>query len=78
VKRLYCLQIPKPYLSIPLRTPEGYSANDASVGDLDGDGEYEIIIHLTGRAHDNSQAGPTDPPIFQAYKLNGTFYGRSI
>jgi len=63
----------KPYLSIPLRTPEGYSANDASVGDLDGDGEYEIIIHLTGRAHDNSQAGPTDPPIFQAYKLNGTF-----
>src|SRR5882757_1589634 len=63
----------KPYLSIPLRTPEGYSANDASVGDLDGDGEYEIIIHLTGRAHDNSQAGPTDPPILQAYKLNGTF-----
>jgi rhamnogalacturonan endolyase len=63
----------KMYLSIPLRTPEGYSANDASVGDLDGDGEYEIIIHLTGRAHDNSQGGVTDPPIFQAYKMNGTF-----
>jgi rhamnogalacturonan endolyase len=63
----------KAYLSIPLRTPEGYSANDASVGDLDGDGEYEIIIHLTGRGRDNSQAGITDPPIFQAYKLNGTF-----
>jgi len=63
----------KMYLSIPLRTPEGYSANDASVGDLDGDGEYEVILHLTGRAKDNSQAGITDPPIFQAYKLNGTF-----
>ncbi len=63
----------KMYLSIPLRTPEGYNANDASAGDLDGDGEYEIIIHLTGRAKDNSQAGITDPPIFQAYKLNGTF-----
>lgn len=63
----------KMYLSIPLRTPEGYSANDASAGDLDGDGEYEIIIHLTGRGKDNSQAGITDPPIFQAYKLNGAF-----
>ncbi len=63
----------KTYLSIPLKTPEGYAANDASVGDLDGDGEYEIIIHLTGRGKDNSQAGVTDPPIFQAYKMNGTF-----
>jgi len=63
----------KTYLSIPLRTPPGYSANDASVGDLDGDGEYEIIIHMTGKGRDNSQAGITDPPIFQAYKLNGTF-----
>ncbi len=63
----------KTYLSIPLKTPEGYAANDASAGDLDGDGEYEIIIHLTGRGKDNSQAGITDPPVFQAYKMNGTF-----
>ncbi|MGC4104326.1 rhamnogalacturonan lyase [Ferruginibacter sp.] len=63
----------KPYLSIPLRTPAGYSANDASVGDLDGDGQYEIIIHMTGRAHDNSQSGYTDPPILQAYKMDGSF-----
>ncbi len=27
------------YLTIPLRTPEGYAPNDISVGDLDGDGE---------------------------------------
>ena len=60
-----------PYLSIPLKTPVGYSANDASVGDMDGDGVYEVVIHLTGRAKDNSQAGITDPPIFQCYKMNG-------
>jgi rhamnogalacturonan endolyase len=63
----------KPYLSISLRTPPGYAPNDASVGDVDGDGEYEIILHQVGRSHDNSQAGYTDPPIFQAYKLDGTF-----
>lgn len=63
----------KPYLSIPLQTPAGYSANDASVGDMDGDGVYEIVVHMTGRAKDNSQAGITDVPIFQCYKLDGTF-----
>jgi rhamnogalacturonan endolyase len=61
-----------PYLSIPLQTPEGYSPNDASVGDLDGDGEYEIVLHQAGRGRDNSQTGLTDPPILQAYKLDGT------
>lgn len=59
------------YLSIPLKTPEGYAPNDASVGDLDGDGEYEIVLHQAGRAHDNAHAGETDPPILQAYKLDG-------
>ena len=61
-----------PYLSIPLQTPEGYAPNDASVADLDGDGEYEIVLHQAGKAHDNSHDGPTDEPIFQAYKLDGT------
>jgi rhamnogalacturonan endolyase len=60
-----------PYFSIALQTPTGYSPNDASVGDLDGDGEYEIVLHQAGRGRDNSQKGITDPPIFQAYKLNG-------
>ncbi len=62
----------RPYFSIPLKTPAGYTPNDTSVGDLDGDGEYEIIVHLTGRARDNSRAGITDEPIFHAYKLDGT------
>jgi rhamnogalacturonan endolyase len=63
----------RPYFSIPLKTPQGYSPNDASVGDLDGDGEYEIVLHQTGRGRDNSQGGMTDPPILQAHKLDGTF-----
>lgn len=62
----------KKYLSIPLQTPAGYSANDASVGDMDGDGVYEIVIHMTGKGRDNSQAGLTDPPVFHCYKLDGT------
>ena len=63
----------RPYLSIPLRTPEGYTPNDASVGDLDGDGEYEIVLHQAGRGKDNSQDGETDSAILQAYKLDNTF-----
>lgn len=62
-----------PYISIPLRTPKGYSANDCSVGDVDGDGEYEIIVHMAGRSQDNAFAGFSDEPIFQAYRMDGTF-----
>ena len=60
------------FLSIALKTPNGYAPNDASVGDMDGDGEYEIVLHQAGRAKDNSQKGITDPPIFQCYKLDGS------
>ncbi|MHA4846191.1 rhamnogalacturonan lyase [Flavitalea antarctica] len=62
----------RPYLSIPLQTPLGYTPNDASAGDLDGDGQYEIVLHQTGISKDNGSAGFTDPPVFQAYKLDGT------
>jgi rhamnogalacturonan endolyase len=62
----------KPYLAIPLHTPPGYFAGDISVGDMDGDGVYELVVHMTGKGRDNSQAGFTDPPIFQCYKLDGT------
>lgn len=61
----------KPYLSIPLQTPEGYAPGDASTADLDGDGQYELVIHQMGRGHDNSHRGLTDDPIFQAYELSG-------
>src|SRR6185369_10100160 len=43
-------------------TPDGvsftYSANDASVGDLDGDGQYEIVLKWDpSNSKDNSQSG---------------------
>jgi hypothetical protein len=61
----------RPYLSVPLQTPAGYTPNDASVGDLDGDGEYDIVLHQAGRGKDNSQNGETDPPILEGLKLDG-------
>lgn len=61
------------YLNIPLQTPVGYTPGDVSVGDLDGDGSYELIVHQTGIAHDNAHNGITSEPIFQAYQLDGTF-----
>ena len=51
-----CCAARRRYLSLPLHTPDGYTPNDASVGDLDGDGEYEIVVHQVGRGRDNSQA----------------------
>jgi rhamnogalacturonan endolyase len=64
------------YLSIPLQTPDGYTPGDASAGDLDGDGEYEIVVHMTGVGHDSAQSGFTSEPIFDAYKMDGTFLWR--
>jgi rhamnogalacturonan endolyase len=60
------------YMTVPVQPPEGYRPNDASVGDLDGDSEYEIVIHMAGRSHDNSHSGFTDLPILQAYEMDGT------
>ncbi len=71
------------YLNVPLQIPAGgttpsgeaytYAANDASVGDLDGDGEYEIILKWDPtNAKDNSQSGYTGNVYIDAYKLNGT------
>ena len=64
------------YISVPLQTPQGYTPNDASVGDLDGDGDYEIVLHQTGRSRDNSQAGETDAPVLEAYRLDGSLLWR--
>jgi len=61
-----------PYLSIPVQTPDGYHPNDASVGDLDGDGRYEVVVHLVGKGGDVGADGPRTEPIFDAYRLDGT------
>ena len=62
-------------------TPDGvsytYNANDCSVGDLDGDGEYEIILKWDpSNSHDNAHAGYTGNVYLDAYKLNGTHLWR--
>jgi rhamnogalacturonan endolyase len=59
--------------AIPLQVPTGsYTANDASVGDLDGDGEYEVILKWDPtNAKDNSQAGVTGNVYLDAYKMDG-------
>jgi rhamnogalacturonan endolyase len=64
------------YLTVPLQTPQGYRPNDASVGDLTGDGVYEIVLHQVGRSRDNASRGMTDPPILEAYRLDGTLLWR--
>ncbi len=66
----------QPYMSIPLQTLKGYSPNDASVGDLDGDGVYEIVLHQAPRGRDNSRPGLTDAPVLEAYELDGTLLWR--
>ena len=62
----------QPYLRIPVQTPEGYKPGDSSAADLDGDGQYELVVHMTGVAKDNSHKGVTTPPILHGYKLDGT------
>ncbi|MCP2241364.1 rhamnogalacturonan lyase [Lentzea aerocolonigenes] len=59
---------------VPIQSPgSGYVANDASVGDLDGDGEYEVVLKWDpADAKDNSQAGRTGNVYLDAYKLSGT------
>ncbi|MGD0383522.1 MAG: rhamnogalacturonan lyase, partial [Thermoguttaceae bacterium] len=71
------------YLSVPLQIPAGvttpdgvtctYSANDCTVADLDGDGQYEIIVKWDpSNSKDNSQSGYTGNVYVDAYKLDGT------
>ena len=74
---------PLGYINIPLNTPERnvdefgkeytYNANDASIGDVDGDGEYEIILKWDpSNSRDNSQDGLTGVTYLDCYKLDGT------
>ncbi|WP_181958233.1 RICIN domain-containing protein [Nonomuraea deserti] len=71
------------HLDVPLQIPSGgttpsgeqytYTANDGSVGDLDGDGRYEIVLKWDpSNAKDNSQSGYTGNVYIDAYRLDGT------
>ena len=67
----------RPYLAIPLKTPAGYTPGDAAAADLDGDGEYEIIVKQELRGFDNSQRGVCPGTTkLEAYKLDGTLLWR--
>jgi rhamnogalacturonan endolyase len=75
------------FLTVPLQRPPGgevpgppgtpsayvYRANDASAGDLDGDGEYEIVLKWDpSNSRDTASNGVTGAVILDAYKLDGT------
>ncbi|HVY39306.1 MAG TPA: rhamnogalacturonan lyase [Polyangia bacterium] len=76
------------YLRVPLQIPPSgttgsncptpneayaYSANDASPGDADGDGVYELFLKWDpSNSHDNSQSGCTGNVYIDAYKMDGT------
>ena len=49
-----------------------YSPGDTSVGDLDGDGDYELVVKWDpSNAKDNSQSGNTGNVYIDAYTLEG-------
>ena len=80
---------PEGYLPIRLQRPEGgetpdgseytYTPNDASVGDVDGDGQYEIILKWSpSNERDNSHSGFTGNTLFDCYRLDGTAPNRTL
>ena len=72
----------KNYLSLKLQRPPAgsdysYSPNDCSVGDVDGDGQYEIFVKWDpSNSKDNSQGGVTGNVYIDCYRLDGTFLWR--
>ena len=71
------------YFDIPIKRPSkgvnggNYNANDASTADLNGDGEYDIILKWDpDNAKDNSQSGITDDVYLDGYTLDGKLLWR--
>ncbi|WP_229363126.1 rhamnogalacturonan lyase [Flectobacillus sp. BAB-3569] len=81
-KSIYTQVLSQNFIEIPLKMPEGgttpdgkpytYTASDCSVGDLDGDGQYEIVLKWDPtNAKDNSQKGYTGNVYLDAYRMDG-------
>lgn len=75
------------YIDIPVKKPDDgitpagqeytYHANDMSIGDVDGDGEFEYILKWDpSNAHDVSHKGYTGNCFIDCYKLDGTILWR--
>jgi lysophospholipase L1-like esterase len=73
---------PEGYIPIPIQAPferimpngerAVYTANDCSVGDVDGDGEYEFFIKWDpSNSHDNAHNGYTGEVYIDCIKLTG-------
>ncbi len=69
------------YQELTLQAPEAqtmpdgevaeYTSNDMSVGDLDGDGQLELIVKwYPSNAHDNAHDGYTGTTILDAYNID--------
>ena len=66
----------KKFLTLVLKRPATgngggtYTPNDMSVGDVDGDGQYELFVKWDpSNSHDNSQSGKTDNVYIDCYKI---------
>lgn len=66
------LDIPAPQ-TMPNGEVATYSPNDCSIGDVDGDGEYEIFLKWDpSNSHDNAHNGYTADVFIDCLKLDGT------
>jgi hypothetical protein len=61
------------YLSLPITPPAGsYSANDATPGDLDGDGQLDIVLKWDpSNSKDSASSGTTDPCMISGISMSG-------
>ena len=49
---------------------------DASLGDLDGDGNFEVVIHQAKQPRDNFHSALAGRPILDSYQWDGSLLWR--